>query len=55
MCVCRGVGGGISPFMLDWSSGMLTGYSANLVSSGSHAERRRARGLVKVTLRVGGW
>lgn len=29
---------GISPFMLGWTLGMLTGYSANLVRAGSHAD-----------------
>lgn len=33
---------GISPFMLGWTLGMLTGYSANLVRSGSHVETERA-------------
>lgn len=33
---------GISPFMLGWTLGMLTGYSANLVRSGSRVETERA-------------
>ena len=34
-------GAGISPFMLGWTLSMLTGYSANLVRGGSHAETGR--------------
>lgn len=34
-------GGGISPFTLSWTLSMLTGYSANLVRGGSHAETGR--------------
>lgn len=40
-CVDGGAGrgvGGISPFMPDWTLGMLTGYSDNLVMSGGHAD-----------------
>lgn len=43
VCVSMCVWGvGISPFMLGWTLGMLTGYSANLVRSGSHVETERA-------------
>lgn len=38
----RGIG--ISLFTLGWKQGMLTGYSANLVSAGSHAETEREDG-----------
>lgn len=34
-------GAGISPFMLGWSLGLLTGRSANLVRAGSHADTGR--------------
>lgn len=49
---------GISPFTLGWTLGMLTGYSANLVRAGSHAETGRAGrngrvGMEKVSVGVG--
>lgn len=41
--VWRGGGlAGISPFMLGWTLGMLTGYSANLVRARSHADTGKA-------------
>lgn len=40
--VWRGGLAGISPFMLGWTLGMLTGYSANLVRAGSHADAGKA-------------
>lgn len=44
-----GGAGGISPFTLCWTLGMLRGYSVNLVSAGSHAETGRSReGVVGV-------
>lgn len=50
------MGGGakMSPFTLCWTSGMLTGYSANLVRAGSHAETGRGWGRYRMCVCMGG-